>query len=72
MAKGKEPKISAGPVGNGSGNGSPLMERESAPSFGTMQRKAMNSEDFRGDETVSDPDMGTRDRKKADPESFTK
>jgi hypothetical protein len=70
--KGKNPIISPGSRGNGSGNGSPLMEHESVPSLGTLQRKALNSEDFRGDETTSDPEMGIRDRDKADPESFTK
>ena len=50
---------------NGAGDGTPMMEHESAPSFGALQRKAMNSEDFRGDETTSNPEMGARDVKKS-------
>lgn len=73
MMSGKESKKNlSGPVGNGVGNGTPLMEHEAAPSFGTEQRKAMNSEDFRGDETTSDPSMGVTDRKKKDSVDFIK
>jgi hypothetical protein len=59
MSAGKEPK------NGGRGMGTPMEVKESAPNFGTNQRKALNSEDFRGDETSSNPEMGARDVKKS-------
>ena len=59
MSAGKEPK------NGGRGMGTPMEVKESAPSLGTNQRKALNSEDFRGDETTSNTSMGTVERKPA-------